>query len=153
MCHTPLNKSENHESKLILCHGRSSYATSLCLSCSEELVRLCLWGTFESSNSSSLHAGEHICSKWVDRLNIQRLVFKSRLQCSECTCVCCLDSQQSKLWFSGCAPASPPLSPLNGSYLGFPHISMGNYEIHLEHIEELQVPVVLPKASGNTQQH
>lgn len=43
--------------------------------------------------------------------------------------------------------------PPHGSYLGFPHISMGNCEIHFERIKELQVPVVLPEASGNTQQH
>lgn len=57
------------------------------------LLLLCL----EELNSSSLHAGELICSKVVNKLNIRQLVFKSHFQLSECTCVCYLDSQQSKL--------------------------------------------------------
>ncbi len=63
---------------------------------SKELMGLLLWfvGEFKSS---SLHAGEHIRSELVDKLNIRQLVFKSRFQRSECTCVCYLDSQQSKL--------------------------------------------------------
>lgn len=35
-----------------------------------------------------------------------------------------------------------------GSYLDFPPISMGNCEIHLERIEELQVPVFCLKLQG-----
>lgn len=37
--------------------------------------------------------------------------------------------------------------------MGFPLISLGDYEIHLEHIEVPQVPDVLPKAGRSTQQH
>ena len=78
----------------------------------------CSLGALESY-SSSLHAGEHICYK----LNIPNLY--SSL----------VSSTQSVPVFAIWIPSNQSCDfldvPPHGSYLGFPHISMGNCEIHL----------------------
>lgn len=51
----------------------------------------------------------------LSSLRIRWLVFQSRLQCSECTCVCCLDLRNRSCDFSKCAP--PWLLPRLPSYL------------------------------------
>lgn len=82
----------------------------------------------------------------ANALNIHRLVFESRLSSQSVSVF--------TIWILSCWSCDfLDVPPPNGSYLGFPDISMGNCEIHLECIDTLHVPSVLSKASGNTQQH